>query len=93
MAAGDELIGRVKRLIVERLRLEMDPAAIEDEAPLFGAGLGLDSIDALELVVGLEQEFGIRIPDQDVGKKVFASVRAIAQYVAQTGNKNFGEVS
>jgi acyl carrier protein len=80
-----ELIQRVKRLIVERLRLEMDPAAIEDDAPLFGAGLGLDSIDALELVVGLEQEFKIRIADQDVGKRVFASARAIADYVAETG--------
>lgn len=80
-----ELMARVKRLIVDRLKIEMDPAAIEDDAPLFGGGLGLDSIDALELVVGLEQEFKIRIPDQDVGKKVFASVRAIAQYVVETG--------
>jgi acyl carrier protein len=88
MAAGEasaELIGRVKRLIVDRLRLEMEPAAIEDDAPLFGAGLGLDSIDALELVVGLEQEFAIRIPDQDVGKRVLASARAIARYVVETG--------
>jgi acyl carrier protein len=79
------LLGRVKRLVVERLRLEIAPSAIEDDAPLFGAGLGLDSIDALELVVGLEQEFGIRIPDADVGKKVLASARAIAHYVAETG--------
>ncbi len=81
------LISRIKRLIVERLRLEMDPDAIETDAPLFGSGvgLGLDSIDALELVVGLEQAFAIRIPDQDVGRKVFASVRAIARYVTETG--------
>ena len=81
-----ELLARVKRLVVERLRLELDPASIEDGAPLFGAGLGLDSIDALELVVGLEQEFSIRIPDADVGKRVFASVLAIAQYIAETGH-------
>jgi acyl carrier protein len=84
-APSPELLSRVKKLIIERLRLEMDPSAIEDDAPLFGAGLGLDSIDALELVVGLEQEFKIRIPDQDVGRKVFQSVRAIAQYVVETG--------
>ena len=82
-----ELVERVKALIVRQLRLEIEPGAIEDEAPLFGqqGGLGLDSIDALELVVGLEQEFGIRISDADVGKRVFASVRAIAAYVAETG--------
>jgi acyl carrier protein len=80
-----ELLARVKRLIIERLKLDLNPEAIEDDAPLFGAGLGLDSIDALELVVGLEQEFRIRIPDQDVGRRVFASVRAIARYVAETG--------
>lgn len=86
MAEPDEgLIERVKKLIIDRLKLEMAPAAIDADAPLFGAGLGLDSIDALELVVGLEQEFKIRIPDQDVGKRVLSSARAIARYVAETG--------
>ena len=72
---------RVRALIVRRLKLEIPPSDIELDAPLFGEGLGLDSIDALELVVGLEQEFGIKIPDADVGKKIFASVEAIAAYV------------
>jgi acyl carrier protein len=54
---------------------------IETDAPLFGEGLGLDSIDALELVLGLEKEFGVVIPDAEVGKKVFQSVRTMAQYV------------
>lgn len=80
-----DLLDRVKALIVRQLRLELDPRDIDPDAPLFGEGLGLDSIDALELVVGLEQEFGIRIPDADVGKRVFASARAIASYVAETG--------
>ena len=73
---------RVRSLIVRRLKLEIDPSEIDLEAPLFGDGLSLDSIDALELVVGLEQEFGIKIPDADVGKKIFASVETIASYVA-----------
>ena len=80
---GDELETRVRDLIVRRLKLEIPPDEIQLEAPLFGEGLGLDSIDALELVVGLEQEFSIEIPDADVGKKVFASVRSIAEYVRQ----------
>jgi acyl carrier protein len=80
------LLERVKRLIIDRLKLELEPAAIEDDAPLFGTGLGLDSIDALELVVGLEQEFKIRISDQEVARRVFASARAISHFVAETGS-------
>ena len=66
---------RIKRLIVESLNLEgMRPEMIEDEAPLFGEGLGLDSVDALELVVALEKEFGIKIKSQEIGREVFSSV-------------------
>jgi len=57
------------------------PADIDPAAPLFGSGLGLDSIDALELVVALEKTYGIRIPDEDVGKEAFASVNALADYI------------
>ena len=78
----DHLIEKVKQLIVERLRLtDMTPEAIETDAPLFGEGLGLDSIDALELVLGLEKEFGVVVPDAETGKKVFQSVRTMAEYV------------
>lgn len=80
----DHLIEKIKQLIIQRLRLvEMTPEMIETDAPLFGEGLGLDSIDALELVLGLEKEFGVVIPDAEVGKKVFQSVRTIAQYVLE----------
>jgi acyl carrier protein len=78
-----ELKGRIKGLIVRRLKLEMDPTTIEDAAPLFGEGLGLDSIDALELVLGLEQEFGIKVEDEEVGVKAFASVDALADFIKQ----------
>jgi len=74
---------RVKKLIVERLKLQVDPASIDDAAPLFGEGLGLDSIDALELVVGLEQEFGVQVPDEAVGREAFASVNALAEFVSK----------
>ncbi len=72
---------RVKELIVRRLKLEIDPATIQDDAPLFGEGLGLDSIDALELVLGLEQEFGIKVEDEEVGVKAFASVNALVDFI------------
>ena len=73
---------RIKRLIVESLNLEgMRPEMIEDEAPLFGEGLGLDSVDALELVVALEKEFGIRIKSQEIGREVFSSVATLSEFI------------
>ena len=77
----EELAPRVKDLIVRRLKLEIDPTTIDDAAPLFGEGLGLDSIDALELVLGLEQEFKIKVEDEEVGVKAFASVNALCEFV------------
>jgi acyl carrier protein len=80
----NDLIEKIKQLIITRLKLvDMTPEMIETDASLFGEGLGLDSIDALELVLGLEKEFGVVIPDAEVGKKVFQSVRTIAQYVLE----------
>jgi acyl carrier protein len=74
---------RIKRLIVDSLNLEgMKPEMIEDEAPLFGEGLGLDSVDALELVVALEKEFGIKIKSQEIGREVFSSVSTLSEFIA-----------
>ncbi len=81
---NNDLIGKIKHLIIDRLKLvDLTPEMIETDAPLFGEGLGLDSIDALELVLGLEKEFGVIIPDAEVGKKVFQSVRTMADYVSE----------
>jgi acyl carrier protein len=74
---------RVKELIVRRLKLDVEPGTIKNDAPLFGEGLGLDSIDALELVLGLEQEFGIKVEDEEVGVKAFASVDALCDFIEQ----------
>lgn len=77
---------RIKRLIVEHLHLDgISPGEIDDDAPLFadaaGGGLGLDSVDALELVVGLEKQFGVRIDDQAVDREALATVTRLAQLV------------
>ena len=73
---------RIKKIIVQDLHLdEYVPEQIPDDAPLFGSGLGLDSVDALELVVAMEREFGIKIQSQEVGKEAFGSVATLAAFV------------
>jgi len=80
----EETIGKVKQMIIGSLRIEgMTPADIDSDAPLFGAGLGLDSIDALQLVVAMEKEFGVVVPDAATGTTVFQSVRTMAAYIAE----------
>ena len=75
---------RVKEMIIERLKLEgMTPDQIDDQAPLFGDGLGLDSIDALELVLGIEHTFGVKIEDEAAGMKAFKSVQALTDFIAE----------
>lgn len=75
------LIDEIKALIISSLNLETTPDQINDEGPLFGQGLGLDSIDALELAVAIERKYSVTIPDEAVGKRVFSSVKALAEYV------------
>ena len=71
----------VKELLTTGLRLEVSPVDIADDAPIFGEGLGLDSIDALELVVLVEERFRVAIPDEDVGRRAFASVSALVDFI------------
>ena len=79
---NEQLIEKVKQMIIDSLRIEgMATAEIETDAPLFGEGLGLDSIDALQLVVALEKEFGVVVPDAATGSTVFASVRTMADFI------------
>lgn len=80
------LHAEVKKMIIERLNLEgMASEEIEDGAPLFGEGLGLDSIDALELVIGVEKVFGVRIQDEEVGSQALASVDALVAFLRDKG--------
>ena len=77
-----ELKRQLKVLLVEGLKLEnIRPEDIQDTEPIFVEGLGLDSIDALELVVLVEERFGVSIPDEEVGKLAFASINALADFV------------
>lgn len=76
------LIEKLKGQIITQLNLEgMTPEDIDPESSLFGDGLGLDSIDALELIVLLEKEYGIKIEDPKEGKKIFHSVTTLADYI------------
>jgi acyl carrier protein len=80
-----QLRRELKYLIVRELNLKgRDPEAIEDDAPLFGsAGLALDSLDALQLAISIEEKLGVRIPEGDEARAIFQSVRSIADHVAR----------
>jgi len=85
MAGDDALTTRVRSLIVRQLKLDMKPEELGDATPLFGGELGLDSIDALELVVGLEKEFGVSITDPSQGEKALRSVESIVRFLREKG--------
>jgi acyl carrier protein len=78
----EQLNLNLKKQIIDVLNLKhLKPEDIVDDQPLFGEGLGLDSIDALELIVLLQQEYNIRIADPAEGPKIFTSVNSMAQYI------------
>ncbi len=84
-----EIKNTLKKQIIEELNLqEIKPEDIEDDTPLFGDGLGLDSIDALELVVLMEKYYGVKIMDETVGRKVLASINTMAEYIQEENSKN-----
>jgi acyl carrier protein len=80
----NDLKRKLKELLIERLKFEdMTPDDIGDDQPLFAGGLGLDSIDALEIVVMLESEFGIQVKNETSARDNFKSISAIADFVGQ----------
>ena len=84
----EQLILQLKKEIIEVLNLEeVTPEDIDNDAPLFGDGLGLDSIDALELIVMLEKNYGIKRKDPAKGKEIFQSINVMAKYVAENRTK------
>jgi acyl carrier protein len=77
-----QLLAFLRQMIIESLKLEdLDPEEIKEEEPLFGDGLGLDSLDALELVVAIEKNFNVVIENEDQGKEAFVSLGGLARYI------------
>lgn len=80
----EELMYNLKVQIIEALNLEeITPEDIDNEAPLFGDGLGLDSIDALEIILILEKHYGIRLADPAEAKPIFKSIATLAQFITE----------
>lgn len=86
---SDALRSRLKKLIVETLKLDdVKPEDIKDDEPLIGSGLSLDSIDALELVVSLEKEFGIKISSSEESRAALANVAQLAEFIRARAPKD-----
>lgn len=83
-----DVLTRTKNVLIHRLNLSLTPEQIDDDSPLFGMGLGLDSIDSLELVVGVEEEFGIQVGDEDL--EVFLSVNSLVDFILNGQKKKRG---
>jgi acyl carrier protein len=81
MDAKDTLAAQVKAAIIRCLRMPITPEEIDDEMPLFDVGLGLDSIDALEIVLELQRSFGVQIGDEQMGQRVLRNVRSIVEFI------------
>ncbi|MDP9362218.1 MAG: phosphopantetheine-binding protein [Acidobacteriota bacterium] len=80
----NDLKRKLKELLIERLKFEdMTPDDIKDDDPLFAGGLGLDSIDALEIVVMLESEFGVKVKNESAARENFRSIASLAEFVEQ----------
>jgi len=90
MSTNDDVLrARVKELIVQCARLKIQPSELKDDWPLFDKekGLGLDSIDVLEIVVNIEKTFGVQIPDRETGEKVLQTVNTIVEHLKASGAK------
>jgi acyl carrier protein len=86
--ADDALLAEVAELIVSALNLDLNPSEIESDAPLFGEGLGLDSIDVLEIALVVSKRYGFQLrSDNDDNLRIFSSLRNLAAYIAQQRTK------
>jgi acyl carrier protein len=84
---SDSLTAKIKQVLVDELNLQdRRPEDIADDMPLFGEGLGLDSLDALQLAVALEEQFGVKIPEGDEARSIFKNVASIAAFIERVGS-------
>ncbi|MBO4529711.1 MAG: acyl carrier protein [Paludibacteraceae bacterium] len=84
----DALVQELKEKVIQALNLEdVTPDDIDANAPLFGEGLGLDSIDALELIVLMERNYGIKLKNANEGKDIFKSIQVMADYISKNRTK------
>lgn len=81
-----EITDRLKKQVISRLMLQLDPDEIAEDSPLFGSGLGLDSVDALELVVAVESEFNVSITDEDM--QAFRSINTVVDFIEAKNREN-----
>lgn len=81
LAQREDVLARVRRLLIEKLRVRRTPEEIDPDTPLFGSGLGLDSIDAVDLLVCLDTDFGLRLPQDIGGQAAVRTVNAIVDLV------------
>jgi len=80
----DQLIAELKVKVVETLNLpDVKPGEIEADEMLFGSGLGLDSIDVLELIMMVERDYGVKIDTKELGEQAFRSIRSLAEFIGQ----------
>jgi acyl carrier protein len=84
----NKLIEELKKEIIISLKLtDIKPEDIDPDAPIIGGGLGLDSIDTLELLILLEKNYGVTVPDVNAGRKIFSSIRSLAEYVQENTSR------
>lgn len=85
VAMSESVAARIKEILVEELNLhDQAPEDIADDIPLFGEGLALDSLDALQLAVAIEEQFGVKIPDGEEGRQIFRNVGTIAAFIEKS---------
>jgi len=80
-ATYEDVLDRVRKLLIEQLHLQREPDEVDPDSVLFATGLGLDSVDAVELTVAIETEFGVKIPDNEQSRTIFRTVNSVVDHL------------